>query len=127
MTIEIQTTVIVITNIIVGVILWQQIRSQKSLIKKYKGYVEALSPDKIIALHDKEVEQLKKTYSFDEQQLKTQLLELAIYVDYHLTDLYKTDTDFSIDRQTHINRNVPHCSKLLQSVNDYMKSKTPNA
>ena len=117
----------VIANVFVGIILYRQIKSQKEVIENYKGYVDAINPDKIIALHNKEIEQLKKITDFDHEQLTTQLLELAIYVENHLTRIYSTYTPDSIDRETHINRNIPHCAKLIQGLHDYFESKTPKA
>jgi len=123
----IQTIIIVTVQLIVGGILLQQIRSQKQVINAFKKVVD--SAENIIALHNREIEQLKKVTDFDKEQLKTIALELGIYVDYYLTDLYKMgehyDTKDTIDRKTHIDRNMPHCSTFLQSIHHHFHAKTP--
>lgn len=117
----------VIANVFVGIILYRQIKSQKAVIENYKGYVEAVNPDKIIALHNKELEQLKKITDFDKDQLIKQVLELGIYVDNYLTHLYSFDTPDSIDRETHVNRNMPNSAKLLKGIHNHFASKIPKA
>ena len=116
---EILTLVSIVATAFVGVILSRQIKSQKALIRQYEGYMNAINPEKVTALHDRIVEQLTQANEFDKKQLETQLLELAIYVDYYLTGLYKTHFPDTPDRKTHIIRNMPHCEELLNRVHEY--------
>jgi len=124
-TATIQTIIIVSVQLIVGGILLQQIKAQKQIISRYKEVIE--STDNIIALHNREIEQLKIVTDFDKEQLKTQALEMGIYIDNHLTHLYSFDTPDSIDRETHVNRNIPHCSKFIQNIHNYFHPVTPKA
>lgn len=124
-TTTIQTIIIVLVQLIVGLILRQQIKSQKQVIGTFKQVVD--SADNINTLHNTEIEQLKKVTSFDKDQLQIQALEMGIYIDNHLTHLYSTYTPDSIDRETHINRNLPHCSKFIKNIHDYFSESTPKA
>jgi hypothetical protein len=81
---EWQTVLIIVSNVIVGIILFAQIKSQKEIINNYKGLVEATNPDKIIALQKREVEQLITISSNDKTILQNQLFELANYALYQI-------------------------------------------
>lgn len=120
----VQTILIIAVQLIVGGILLQQIRTQKQIINRYKEVIE--STDNIIALHNRELEQLKKVTEFDKEQLQNQALEMGIYIDNHLTRLYSIPIDIPdiIDRETHINRNLPHCSKFIKNIHDYFNPST---
>jgi hypothetical protein len=76
----ITTGIPTIAIIWVGYILKEQIKSQTSIIEKYKGLVEATSPDKIISLHNQEVEVLKRLANNNIDNLRTQISEMANYV-----------------------------------------------
>lgn len=80
MTPELQTLVIVVVNILIGIILIRQIRSQKQVINIYKDLISAVSPEKIVALQKREVEQLNNIYSTDIKDLNIQTYQLARFV-----------------------------------------------
>ena len=106
MPVETQTAVIVVTNIIVGYILWRQIKSQSEIIDKYKGLVESINPDKIISLHQRELEQLNKITTTDITQLQSQVNELSYFVVHALHVTFKESDDFN--EEAFINRIMPH-------------------
>lgn len=72
---------------VVGYILRNQITAQKTIIDKYKGLVEATSPDKIIALHEREVTKIKALMDEDIKALRTQILEMGSYIDHEFNRL----------------------------------------
>src|SRR5574340_1011085 len=68
-----------ITNIIIGIILHRQIKSQKELLRGYKDFISAIDPDKIIKLHDRHIEQINSVNYNNTSILKKQLQETAQY------------------------------------------------
>lgn len=109
------------TNIIVGVILSRQIKSQKQIIEGYKGLVEATDPIKIVLLQKEEVKKIKDSASNDIAELKTQVQQLANvvahnieimerYENFHKEDVYS----LGFNRLTWINTNTPNCGSILE-------------
>lgn len=127
----ITTGVPTIAILIVGLILANQIRSQKTLLSKYKEYIEAVNPEKIIALHKREVEQLEATLTNDIKTLRGQVIQMAYYIDHdisHLEQMASTLDDPDIfNRDSHINRNLSDCAGILQKVREIRQSKIPSA
>jgi hypothetical protein len=126
---EIFTLISIGTTVIVGIILRQQIRSQKQIIDKYKGFVEATDPDKIITLHKREVEKIEQGMKADINELKTQVIELAQYVNYILDDYARMAKNIGQpelftdnDRAALINRNMPHCAGVLDKIHSLTSS-----
>ena len=121
----------IVTTSIVGIILYRQIQAQTVLINHYKGFAEAVQPDKIITLHKRQIEQLQETTDNDIKKLQTQVIELGNYVDFVITDKEWVDKSINqpdlFNRQAHINRNLPSCSGVLDSIQKFNQSKTPNA
>ncbi len=109
----------IIATVIVGVILSKQIKTQKEIINGYKGLVDSVNPDKIIKLHDREIDKIKADMSFDINELKTQIFELATFADEIIEgfqDILKTakvEEDF---RKASIEESMPHCRKLLEEI-----------
>lgn len=123
---SIQTIIIVAVQLIVGGILLQQIKSQKQIINNYKGLVEATNPEKIITLHNREIEQLVQTYSSDKELLNTQIFELSNYVA-HMIGIWergaKELNDPNLFNQTaFINLNMPHCSQIIHDMQQLRQS-----
>lgn len=125
MTIEIQTAIIIISNIlaniIVGFILLKQIKAQKEIIHAYKGLVEATNPDKIILLHEREVNKIKETLSLDIKVLETQIIELGNFADKSLEVFKQQHAAIGkiFYREDSISINMPHCSSILSQINQY--------
>lgn len=121
----------IITTSIVGVILYRQTKAQTVLINHYKGFAEAIQPDKIITLHKRQIEQLQETTDNDIKELQTQVIELGNYVDFILTDKEWMAKSINLpelfNRQAHINRNMPSCSGVLDKIQRFNQSKTPKA
>lgn len=121
----------IITTSIVGVILYRQTKAQTVLINHYKGFAEAIQPDKIITLHNRQIEQLQETTDNDIKELQTQVIELGNYVDFILTDkewMAKSINQPELfNRQAYINRNMPSCSGVLDRIQRFNQSKTPKA
>jgi hypothetical protein len=121
----------IVTTIIVGLILARQIKSQRQLIEQYKGYVEAVNPEKVIKLHERQIEQLNEVNTKIVSQLQTQIIELGTYVDHTLNGYQKIANGFPdepglFNRSAVINLNMPSCSGVLASIHEYRKSNTPN-
>lgn len=123
---EILTGVSIIATAIVGIILSRQIKSQKEIIEKYKGLVEATSPDKIIALHDREIDKIKTLMDSDIKELRTQVIEMGSYIDYDLNKMEEMAKSINqpeiFDRSARvgiINRQMPHCVAILDSIHTF--------
>ena len=107
----------IVVTIIVGVVLREQIKSQKSMIDNYKGFVEAIDPKKALALKDEEIEQIKKNMSNDILTLQNQVSELSSYVN-HIIDYGESiseEADYNFDRDAFITNNLPSCRSILST------------
>jgi 5-bromo-4-chloroindolyl phosphate hydrolysis protein len=100
-----------ITNIVIGVILHRQIKSQKELLSGYKDFISAIDPDKIIKLHDRHIEQINSVNYNDISVLKKQLQETAHYCK-HVLKIMSQNPEFN--REAFINRILPNCKDMLQ-------------
>ena len=111
--------------------MYRQTKAQTVLINHYKGFAEAIQPDKIITLHKRQIEQLQETTDNDIKELQTQVIELGNYVDFILTDKEGMAKSINqpelFNRQAHINRNMPSCSGVLDRIQRFNQSKTPKA
>lgn len=133
MTVELQTAIIIIVNIIanvgVGIILSRQIKSQKEVIKIYKDLLRASSPDDIITLHDREVAKIKQTMGLDIAELKTQIMELGTFADKvlktHEEQMKLIGQSKRFSRSAIININMPNCAGVLAEISQYTNSDNP--
>lgn len=118
---------------IVGVILYRQIKSQKDIIKHYKGLVGRLDPKNVLILKDAEIEQMKRIADNDVNNLKGEVVELANYVDTLLTMYENMAKEIghpeSFNRQRAIDRNLPKSANLLNEIHKthQSSSKAPSA
>lgn len=121
----------IVTTSIVGIILYRQIQAQTVLINHYKGFAEAIQPDKIITLHKRQIEQLQEITNNDIKELQTQVIELANYVNHSLTQLEWTAKSINephlFNRQSVINMHMPNSSRVLNKIQEFNQSNTPNA
>lgn len=109
------------TTIIVGIILARQIKSQKQLIEQYKGYVEAVNPEKVIALHNRQIELITSLNNQTQQELKQQVFELGWYVNHILARNEASvksinDPTFFYSSADVIGRNMPNCISVLADI-----------
>ena len=118
---------------VTGVILWRQISSQKELIIQYKGYIEAVNPEKVIALHKRQIELITSLNNQTQQQLKEQVFELGWYVTHILSNNEKAvksinDPNFFYSSDSVIGENMPHCISVLADIRQQYNRqlKTPN-
>ncbi len=118
------------TTIIVGIILAKQIKSQKQLIEQYKGYIEAVNPEKVITLHERQISQIESINSKTIEELRTQVLELGLYANHIIHSYERTAKNLNepdlFNRIAVINRNMPNCAAVLEKINEYQFPKTPN-
>lgn len=107
----------IITTLIVGCILRGQIKSQKTIIDKYKEFADVIDPKKALSLKDYEIGQIKKNYSNDIEILKKQVHELSTYTN-HVLDYFERQAkeneipDEFIKDSVVIN-NMPSCRSLF--------------
>jgi hypothetical protein len=134
MTNEILIGLSIIVNVLVGVILYNQIKSQKALIEQYKGYVEAVNPEKIIKLHDRQIELITSLNNQSQSQLKQQIFELGWFAVHQLTIFERSaksvnDPNFFYSTNATIQRNMPNCVNVLTEIKRQYDShlNTPNA
>lgn len=108
------------TTIWVKIILKKQIKSQNAIIESYKGLVDATNPDKIIALHEKEIAQIKRMADGDIELLKTQVIELGRVVTHQIEEFERWARNIGqpelFNRITYINNNMPHCSRVINVI-----------
>ncbi len=116
---------------VVGVILFTQIKSQKEIIKQYKGLVKSYDPEKAIFLKDAEIEQLKKISDNDINKLRTEVFELANYVDHVLTTGENTAKEYGqpevFNRHSVIDLNMRNCAHILNEVNKLKNQSKSNS
>ena len=134
MSIEAQTIIIIVANIIIGGILLQQIRSQKQIINRYKGLMEATNPDKIITFQKREIEQLTNITSTDIQELKIQIYQLASFTVHCIEQFEKNNKALaylgkpeSFNQVVWINLNMPNCSKVINEIQTIRQQEEVNA
>ena len=105
----------IVVTIIVGYILKSQIKSQKTIIDKYKDFANVIDPKKAIALKDVEIEQIKKNMSNDIQTLQIQVSELSSYVNYIIeySENIDKEINYNFDKDSFITNNFPSCRAIL--------------
>jgi hypothetical protein len=110
----------IIVTIVVGVILRNQIISQKTIIDKYKDFVSVIDPKTVLSLKDEEIQQIKKNMSNDIQTLQNQNSELSFYVNHIINYLEETtkEVDIKFDRDAFISDTLPSCRSLLNNQKD---------
>jgi hypothetical protein len=121
----------IVTTFIVGVILYRQIKSQTALINHYKGFAEAIQPDKIITLHKRQIEQLQDLTDNNIKELQAQVIELGYYVDHILTLNENSAKSMNqpelFVRQAVIDMTMPKCANILNKIHNIRQSNVPNA
>jgi hypothetical protein len=131
MFIIIQTAIIVLTNIIIGVILKRQIKSQSEIINHYKGLVKATDPTKMIMLHEKEVQKITESMNSNIQELRSQVIELGNYTDEILNQYERIAKSIGepelFNRDLVVLNNLPSCRGLLSKIHQFRLSETPKA
>lgn len=107
----------IIVTIVVGIILKNQIISQKSIIDSYKDFVSAIDPKTALSLKDAEIEQIKKNMSNDILTLQKQVSELSFYVNHIIEYGEETSKEIALDfdRDSFITNNLPSCRTILDS------------
>jgi hypothetical protein len=98
--------------------LKKEIKTQKSIFEQYKGLVEATSPEKIIALHNQEIEQIQNIADADEKLLQDWAYELGVYVEYIVTtsgEHTKEWGDFDYSYRV-IKTNFPKSQKPVEKI-----------
>jgi hypothetical protein len=114
------TALNILVTIVVGIILRNQIKSQKAIIDSYKDFVSAINPLVALQLKDAEIEQVKKNMSNDIQTLQKQVSELALYANHIIEYTEKTskDVNYGFDRDSFISNTLPSCRTILETHRD---------
>lgn len=114
--------------IVVGLILRQQIKSQKSVINSLVLLAQATSPEKIIAFQDRELKQIESIMSRDIDLLQKQNYEFINYISQLLLlesdAMFKHDPDF-IDYA--ITKHFTHSRDLLERAITWLKENKPSS
>ena len=124
MTVELQTAIIIIVNIIanvvVGVILSRQIRSQNKIIKHYKNLVAAYDIQYLKSLHEAEKQALSSISTFTIEQLQVQVSELAHFTHNSIIvfNMQHRGIGKPFDKDYLIDARLPHCKKVLSEIQE---------
>ena len=110
----------IIVTVIVGCVLGNQIKSQKSIINSYKDFATVIDPKKALLLKDEEIKQIKKNLSNNINTLQNQNSELSFYVNHIIEYLENTSKEIntSFDRDSFILDNLPSCKNILNNHNE---------
>lgn len=105
----------ILVTVIVGVILRNQIKSQKSIIDSYKDFVSVIDPKIVLGLKEEEINQIKLNTSNDIQVLQKQISELSFYVNHIISHGEESSKEIGItfDRDSFIRDVLPSCRNLL--------------
>lgn len=114
---NILTLVNIIVITVVGIILRNQVSTQKTIITNYKDYITSIDPKKVLSLKDDEIMQIKKNYSNNIEILQKQVYELSNYTNYVLNHFESVSNDIGepkeFDKEAVINNNMPNCRNLF--------------
>ncbi|MDI6047536.1 hypothetical protein [Flavobacterium yafengii] len=107
----------IIITLVVGCILKVQIKSQKTIIDKYKDFADVIDPKKALSLKDVEIEQIKKNMSNDILTLQSQVSEFSSYVNYIIEYGEETsqEINYNFDKNVFITNNFPSCRSILNA------------